>query len=86
MKVNNNWEAQYKVEARVMCGVSVVGFIVVDRNGNTKRVRKEAFEKLALDNKIFNCSANIYNNRVNLRGIGIKLKDLPVIKIKETVV
>ena len=77
MKVNNNWEAQYKVEERVMCGVSVVGFIVVDR--------KEAFEKLALDNKIFNCSANIYNNRVNLRGIGIKLKDLPVIKIKETV-
>lgn len=84
MKVNKNLDAKYIVVGRYMYGVSVVGYVIKDRAGVPRRVSKEVFEELALQGQVYNCSANIYNNSVNLRGIGIKLKDLPTKNLRGT--
>lgn len=83
MRVNKNETAKYRVIARVMCGVKVAGYIVEDTTGRKIKVRKRQFDELALKNEIYNCSANIYNGNVNLRGIGMTLKELPTITLKK---
>lgn len=83
MRVRKNENAKYEVVCRYTHGVNVLGYGLIDKDGKPMKVRKEVFEEMALDNMIYNCSANIYNDRVNLRGIGMKLKDLKTYNLKE---
>lgn len=81
MRINENYRAPYEVLGRIMDGVNVIGYVIIDRRTRQcKSIRKDTFDELALNNQIYNCSANIYNGNVNLRGIGIKLKELPSFK------
>lgn len=82
MKTNKNYQAEWAVIGRIASGVTVLEYVIKNRNGQIKRVPKDTFDNLALNGQIYNCSANIYNNRVNLRGIGIKIKDLPTKNIR----
>lgn len=72
-----NIGANLAVIARIMDGTKVCGYIVVDRRGNKRPIKKEVFEQMALNGDIVNCSGQIYKNHVNLRGIGKKLTELP---------
>lgn len=82
MKTNKNYQAEWAVVGRVVSGVTVLEYVIKNRNGQLKRVPKDTFDNLALNGQIYNCSANIYNNRVNLRGIGMKIKDLPTKNVR----
>lgn len=66
-----------KVVARVMDGTKVLGYVTIDRNKKLQTVNKRVFEQLALNGDIVNCTGQVYGNTINLRGIGMKLSELP---------
>jgi len=70
---------KYKVVARYMSGVRVIGYHLIDNNGNGKPVKKEIVEQMALDKQIINCVAQRYKGDIVMKGIDSKLTDLPVI-------
>lgn len=73
-----NLGAVYAVVGRVTTGTTVDGYIVITKDDNKRIfVNKSEFEVLALSKKIYNCSAQAYNNCINLKGIGCKLSKLP---------
>lgn len=76
-----NYTADYKVIGRLKDGRNVTGYLITPvYGGKPKVITKGAFEQLAVNKCIMNCSAQIYNGGVNLRGIGIKLIELPEYK------
>lgn len=72
------------VEARIMSGVSVVGYRLKCPDGSSITMGREDVEKLALDKRLINVTAqrHVVNGvqHVVLKGINCKLKDLPKIK------
>lgn len=73
-----NVGARYEIIGRIMDGTFVVGYVLRDRGTNsTTTMEKKAVEQLALYKMIYNCYAQVYNNIVNLKGIGCKLSQLP---------
>lgn len=70
---------RYEVTARIMDGKHIVGFIMNGELCGEKRITKEAALRLAKQNKIINaklCGAT-------LSGVGIELKSLPTISMKD---
>ena len=75
---NCNILAQYEIIGRVPNGTSIAGYVVRNRmTGEVTMLQKGIVEQLALCKNIYNASAQIYNNIVNLKGIGCKLSQLP---------
>lgn len=73
-----NIGADYAIVGRVTTGTSVEGYIIIERNESIKKfISKREFEILALSKKVYNCSAQLYNNEVNLKGINCKISKLP---------
>lgn len=78
MKKNNyNIGARYEIIGRVTQGTTVLAYVLRDKTNNSKGVlEKGTVEQLALNKQIYNCTAQIYNNIVNLKGINCKLNQL----------
>lgn len=75
---NYNILAQYEIIGRVPNGTSIVGYVIRNRmNGEVSILQKGIVEQLALCKNIYNATAQIYNNVVNLKGIGCKLSQMP---------
>lgn len=75
---NCNMLAQYEIIGRVPNGTSIAGYVVKNRmTGEVTMLQKGIVEQLALCKNIYNASAQIYNNVVNLKGLGCKLSQLP---------
>lgn len=80
-----NVGADFAVIGRVMSGTSVEGYIIISKTDASKAlasakkmfIPKREFEILALNKKIYNCSAQSYNGETNLKGIKCKLSKLP---------
>lgn len=73
-----NVGAIYEIIGRVVNGTSVPAYMLKDRRNNQARaVEKTIVEQLALNKQIYNCTGQIYNNIVNLKGINCKLSKLP---------
>lgn len=78
-----NVGADYAVIGRVTTGTSVEGYIIVAKNGTANApakklfIPKREFEILALNKKIYNCSAQLYHGGTNLKGIHCKISKLP---------
>ena len=72
---------KYKIVGRYMRGVEVVGYHVVDSMGKDMPLDKEAVQQMALDNVIVNCKAQLDNGEVRIKGVGCKLRELPVIDV-----
>jgi len=70
---------KYKIVGRYMRGVEVIGYHVVDSMGKDMPLDKESVQQMALDNIIVNCKAQLDNGEVRIKGVGCKLRDLPVI-------
>lgn len=81
MGITRNYSADYKVVARIMDGTTVVGYVIMDRKGSKQPVKKKVFEEMAMSKQIYNCVGHIYNGKVNLRGVGNKLKELPSVQV-----
>jgi hypothetical protein len=61
-----------------MVGTSVSGYVIHDKiTGQRFSMEKGVVEQLALNKQIYNCHAQVYNNIVNMKGIGCKLSSLP---------
>ena len=73
-----NIGAKYEIIGRVSHGTSVVAYMVKDRaNGTISKIEKGIIEQLALNKQVYNCQAQIYNDRVNMKGINCKISKLP---------
>ena len=69
--------AEYKLIGRMTSGVVVHGYVLQDlRDGKIVNMSKEDTYRLALDKKISNVNAQLYNGKVNIRGIGMKVSKL----------
>ena len=78
MKDNFNIGAKYEIVGRISQGQTIVAYKVRDREtGEIDSIEKGIVEQLALNKQVYNCKAQLYNNLVNLKGIGCKLSDLP---------
>lgn len=71
---------KYKVVARYMDGVKVIGYGLVDNAGNKHLLPKDVVENLALSKNIVNCTAQRYKNVIVMKGTNCKLTQLPVIE------
>ena len=73
-----NIGAKYEIVGRVMSGRIVEYYIIKDRvKGSLSPVEKGITEQLALNKQIYNCTGQVYNNIINLRGINCRLSTLP---------
>lgn len=73
-----NLDARYKIIGRVMRGQTVLAYAVVDRHTNAKTlIAKNIAEEMALNKQFVNCFGQVYDNNINLKGIGCKLNQLP---------
>jgi hypothetical protein len=73
-----NVGAQYEIIGRIPKGTTIIAYVLKDKfTGKSHPVEKAIVEQLALNKQIYNCSAQIYGNIVNLKGINCKLNQLP---------
>lgn len=73
-----NIGARYEIVGRVTQGTAVVAYVLYDKiSGASAQMEKSMVEQLALNKQIYNCTAQVYNNIVNLKGINCKLSKLP---------
>ena len=84
MSQYNKDSAIYKIVGRYMDGVSIVGYHLIDANGNSDKVSKKDVEKLAGAGLIANCTIVEYEGSNYIRGIGIKISEIPVMNIRNT--
>lgn len=73
-----NIGAKYEIVGRITNSTSVVAYMLSDKQtGQLIPMEKGIVEQLALNKNIYNCTAQIYNNLVNLKGINCQLSKLP---------
>lgn len=73
-----NFGARYEILGRVTEGTTVCGYVIKDRsNGNVEFMDKGKVESLALKKNVYNCTAQVYRDIINLKGINCKLNQLP---------
>lgn len=74
-----NIGARYEIIGRVTERTSVIAYIIKDNHSGGKiyPMEKSMVEQLALNKQIYNCTGQIYNNIINLKGINCKLNQLP---------
>lgn len=78
MNTYYNVGAGYEIIGRVLQGTTVIAYILQNKaNGTIGTMEKGIVEQLALNKQIYNCTAQIYNGIVNLKGINCKLSKLP---------
>lgn len=76
-----NIGARYEIVGRISKGTTVIAYMLKDRTSNsTLSMEKGMVEQLALNKQIYNCTAQVYGNLVNLKGINCKLSKLPKYK------
>lgn len=73
-------EGQFKVIARVTHLDNIVGFVLMDSNGNKAEFNKRQMINFAHNKKLTNASVRLKNGREYLYGVGIKLAELPAIE------
>ena len=70
---------QYQIVGRYMDGKEVTGYHLQSlETGKTGRYSKEQVAYLVGREQITNCSGQIYQDKLLLRGVGCSLEDLPV--------
>lgn len=68
----------YKIIGRCLNGVRVEGYVVQDMvNGATTVLNKLETEDLVMRKLVKNCTGQLYNGKVILKGVNCKLVDLP---------
>jgi small nuclear ribonucleoprotein (snRNP)-like protein len=78
MSISYNIGAKYEIIGRVPNGKSISAYILKDKTtGKNVSMEKTIVEQLALNRQIYNCSAQVYGEIVNLKGINCKLSQLP---------
>lgn len=80
-----NIGAKYEIVGRITNSTSVVAYMLSDKQtGQLIPMEKGMVEQLALSKNIYNCTAQLYNNLVNLKGINCQLSKLPKYDINGT--
>lgn len=71
--------ASYQIVGRYMDGSEVTGYHLMDiGTGKNRRYSKEQVAFLVGKGQVTNCSGQIYQDKLLLRGVGMSLEDLPV--------
>lgn len=74
---------RYKITGRYMEGIQIIGYQLLSETGETSKIKKETMEKMAEQGLITNCKVITYNNKVYVRGIGIRISELPILNISD---
>lgn len=76
---------KYRVVGRYMSGVRVLGYYLTDVNlGTGFNATKEEVEQMALNKQLVNCTAQHYQDKILLKGVGMQLNKLPVVDVSKT--
>ena len=76
---------RYRVAGRYMSGVKVLGYYLTEVNlGTGVNATKQEVEQLALNKQLVNCTAQHYQGKILLKGVGMKLNELPVVDVSKT--
>ena len=74
----SNTVARLVVIGRITRGAYVLGYVCEDTQTKQRSLfNKQVFENLVLNKQVINCTGQVYNGLVNLKGIGCKLNQLP---------
>lgn len=77
MDIKYNINARYEITGRIVDGVKVIGYILLNRLNNQKEIRyTNDVKSLAINKNIYNCSAQVYDGKIILKGINCKLSQL----------
>lgn len=71
---------QITLIGRITKGKTTVGYVVKTTNGEEKKLSRNKVLVLARQGKISNARAQLYGERLILRGVGFELTQLPVLK------
>lgn len=75
---------RYRVSTRIMDGVQVLAYDVIDGNGGVHRFTKNEFDRLALNGQIENVHAQTSNGKIYIKGTnGLKLKSLKALNVSK---
>ena len=68
----------YRIIGRSLCGVKVIGYMLENVMTFERGIySKKQTEELALNKQIVNCTAQIYKDKIIIKGIRCKLVELP---------
>lgn len=68
---------RYRIVARVVNGTKCEGYMLIDENGNKGIKSKHETETMAINKMIDNCTAQMFNGNIVMKGRNIKLRELP---------
>ena len=71
-----------RLVGRYMHGVDLVGYQITDLNGLSMQVSKAEAEQLALDGFIVNCTLIELEHKRYIKGVGIRISELPVLNTR----
>lgn len=63
-------------------GGKIIGYQLVGIDGKIFNIKKEELEKLALNGMVENCTVIQYNGVNYLKGVGMRLSDLPALSMR----
>lgn len=69
---------EYKIIGRYANGREITGYHIQGSNGASKKMTREQIAFLVGKGQIVNCAAQIYQDKLLLRGVGVALDSLPV--------
>lgn len=75
---------KYKLTGRYMEGIKIIGFQLLSEAGEASKVKRETVEKMAEQELITNCKVIKDSNKVYLRGIGVRISELPILNISDS--
>ncbi len=82
MALMQTTKKMYKIVGRYMDGVQVIGYQLMDSNGNSIRAKKSDVERLADEGFVENCRVIEYNGVNYIKGVGIRISELPVMNLR----
>lgn len=72
----------YRLVARYMNGPELVGYQITSSVGDSINVKKAVAEQLAAEGLIENCKVIVIDGKTYVKGVGIRISELPVLNMR----
>ncbi len=82
MSIAEKLPVRYRLAGRYLEGNEIVGYHLISSNGESLRCKKSDVEKLAERGLIDNCRLIEYNGVNYIKGVGIRISELPVMNLR----
>jgi len=79
--IRANTRKEYIATGRLMRQGKLVGFVVQHKSGETININKNRLMELCREKKIQNICLKVQDGKEVIRGVGIRISDLPIVEI-----